>query len=59
MPDETRYFNALEAAQAILQEMAARPGMLPHERLAAVTFTILRAMHRTDGRQAGSILPDN
>jgi hypothetical protein len=49
MPDESRYFDALEAAQAIIKELNARPGLPPHERLAAVTFTILRAMHKADG----------
>ncbi len=53
MPDESRYFAALEAAYAILEELEARPAMPLHERLAAVTFAVLRMLDRVEGLQGG------
>jgi hypothetical protein len=52
MPNDERYFAALEAAQAIINELSAQPDLPPHLRLSTATYLILAAMNRLDDQRA-------
>ena len=55
MPEEFRYFAALETAMAIIRELTTRPDLPRHERLSIVTFSILQAMDRVEEQRPGGL----
>ena len=53
VPDDGRYAVALNAASALLHELAARPDMTPPEKLSTVTFGILHALREVEEQRPG------